>query len=236
MRSVRCLFVLAVLATASESAAGPILYAGWPPPGAYPPTTSATNPPSKGGTRTYSNFDTSAFSELYFGYSLVEGPLANNVPQSLVFSTLNATEAIWNAPSLWTYNDGFGTKQAPVRFRNSFQDLSGNSIMGSVALASSLGIVGTPYVLQIDAASLTAWGGGFKSFQSIEALVNGIWTPVDYVNTTCSGCTKSGTTGAFWYEEPIAAAEPASLSLLATSVLLLPWAIRRRGARLNRAI
>jgi hypothetical protein len=213
------------------------IFAGYPAPGGT--SHSSTGPAGGGGTRTYSGFDPTQWDMLYFGFTIVDGPINSTSPpgtsQPLTFDSFigsGATrEAIWKSDSQWTYNAGFGNQSAPVRFRNTFTDMFGNNITDQAVLASTVGISGTPYVLPFDELTLDAWGDGFKAIQRIEAFVGGSWVLVNQVNSVCSGCTSSGTGGSFWYEPAAVPESGGSLMLMGTGLLALCLASRTRYGR-----
>ena len=124
---------------------------------------SAGNP--GGAVRTYSGFNSSAWSELYFGYSEVKGPLTDLNSQVFNYSGQVGNDFIWQSATPWTFNYFVGsslvTSSQTVLFKMSFWDYSNSvSLTPSVFTGLSQSIP-MPVVLKMDAATLAGWGGGF---------------------------------------------------------------------------
>lgn len=224
---ITIVLALAVHVGAVTSQAAPIA-AGFPAPGGTTFSSTGLNlVDSPGRTRIYSGFDTSAWSILY--WQITTGFIGD-----LTFDTALAASATpsisgnqitWSFSDQWNIATAFGTVTTSATLRTRFYQMDGVTPL----LASDFVSLGAGYpqtMLEITAADLAAWGGGFQVNQLF--MVGGM-DAADYYNSLAtSGGFNSTTNAGFWYE-PAAVPEPTTLTLLGAGLAAGARKLRKRA-------
>ena len=232
-RTLIALTIAGVLAVTASTARASIIGPIYPAPGGTTFTTDGGSligqNPSPYRTRIYSGFDSTQWDTLYF--NLTDGTIGNvffttdTTPYTLSGNTIE-----WLPTTQWTFNTAFGPVSTSVKLVTSFYQADGTTPLSvsDFTLAPMAGMPGL--VLDISAADLLSWGGGFQVRQVYQTLA-GVDASDFYNGFSTFGGFSSATNAAFYYT-PVP--EPATLVLsgfgIAATVYRRRRAERRQGA------
>lgn len=210
-----------------------LVYTGFPAPGGTSFNSSGTGPGDGVRTWSYSGFDNSAFSELYWGlapsttiFSRLSGSGAGS---TMTFAGISGNVATWSGTGYYL-NNLLQPQTTPTLFRATVNSAATPWVLASsVGLPAALGAVidnstGLNYSLNLE---FLAW--------------NGSWIPLNtfgtaYDHGSASPRTITSIGGGYYSAEPILVPVPEPSTYLAGALLLLPFAATTvRKLRKNRA-
>lgn len=231
---------LALIVHASATAAVPTL-APYPAPGGNAAAGIGDPAKSTGRTWTLSGFDNNAYDKLYYtigdytssGFDPAIGPLLttrSSTSDRLSFnaglSNLAAGVAVWSGSTVVFYNCGTSSCSSAgigTRFTLTVTDTSSNAL----ALISP-GTVGLGF-----AGALLDVQGDFKAnwlFEAQDPTASMAWKPsldmYDALPKSSTYLHTSSVGGAFYSTPPVP--EPSTWAMMATSLVVIAWRIRRR--------
>lgn len=225
-RKLVALLTLFTLAPLGASAA--LIGPAYPAPGGN--SFSAGGAPSAGdaGGRifSYSSFDNSAFSALYWGPNsgILPSAALDGTLDPMSLSSVSGTQAIWEGSTIWTNPTTLVVTGAATRLRITISGL------GATPWVSFAGVNGTdPTGVGVVADN----SAGVNYSATIEFLANtgSGWVPINTILQPpggCGGpCTKTNFAGAF-YSSPVPV--PAAVWLLGSALGLL-GVVRRTQTR-----
>ena len=218
-----CIAGLLVVSATSASAAliGPV----YPAPGNNTFSSAGSQISAAGATRSYGGFDTSAFSELYWGASSSSLPTAglDGVDHVLSFLSASGTTATWTGTTSWfNHNTNQTLPSVALRLVIDIGGLGANpwATAASLGLSPSIGALvnvssGSSFTANLKFMADT--GSGFQALNTIDA----------------TNLTRAGFAGAFYYADPLvdpaAVPEPQTIALFGLGLLAI--AVRRRTLR-----
>jgi hypothetical protein len=192
--------LLAATPIVSNSAKADVIEAGFPPPGGVTFAGGAGGSGNSGGkTNTYSNFNFSAFQDLYFGAASASAPalaLDGHIDSSEVmgFSSFTGNTAKWTGTA--SFRDVFGTTHTiGTEFLLTLVSPGGAVFQAPPAGASN----GADYHVTGDFQVNLQFLGkeGASSYQPINALYQGYSTPVS--SDPNFHAVQTSFTGSFYY-------------------------------------
>lgn len=218
-------FAAGLLIVSASSASAALIGPVYPAPGGNTFSSVGSQISAAGATRTYSGFDTSQFSELYWGASSSSLPTAglDGVDHVLSFLSTSGTTATWTGTTTWFNHDSSQTlPNVALRLVIDIGGLGANPWVtaSSLGLAPSIGAVvnlstGSSFTANLKFMADT--GTGFQALNAIDA----------------TNLTRAGFAGAFYYADPLvdpaAVPEPQSLALFGLGLLAV--AMRRRAVK-----
>jgi len=226
---ITIVLALAVHLGAASSQASPIS-AGFPAPGGTTfSSVGASLSDSPGRTRIYSGFDTSAWSVLY--WQITTGFIGDlTFDTSLAASStpsISGNQITWSFSDVWNIATASGTVTTSATLRTRFYQMDGVTPLTAADFVS-LGAGYPQTLLEITAADLAAWGGGFQVQQ---LFMVGAGDAADFYNSLSTfGGFNSATNAGFWYE-PAAVPEPTTLTLLGAGLAVGARKLRKRAKR-----
>lgn len=229
-RSLLCLaMVLGIASHATAAIIGPV----YPPPNGVSHTGSFGLGAGEDGGRTflYDIGDFSVTSNLWWGLVSAAGPLNNGTSQPLQYDSITAEGVIYDGLNPWAIPTASGTFFYDVRLLMNVYDYGGGTNLNNQLLPmASVGIAGTGVVLPVTSDYRVRF-----EFQARAVGSLGPWDSVldtfDNLNTFCGNCVVTSFNGQFWYEEAVAAPEPAAIGLFGIALFGLGSRVRRRWNR-----
>ena len=233
MKFVRFALPIAILVFAAFPAfgqTGPV----YPPPGGNLFSSSGASGSGTGATLKYSGFDSTAYSQLWWGPTSVQNVCNANSSSScgsMSYTGYNSSTGVaeWDSTSMWSYTDGFnGSHNYNTRLLLQFQPAGTTGGIGSTFLPATTIGPAPGAVLQVT--------GNFQAQVLFEADVNNTWTPVlneyNSINESQANApVQTSLNGGFWSTPPASPTpEPAGLLYMGSGLLGIGGWIRRRRA------
>lgn len=225
---------LVLPAAASAQVNGPI----YPPPGGVSWTGNG-NPIAVGGaTWQYTGLDATSYDELYWGFYQVANPTSRywggtgnmsylGFDETTGIATYQNTSVLHIYDAQYHYYHNYPT-QLQVQFQpygSSFGPLASGWL--SPVSSGDVGIAGSFPVLDIAGQGLTQYQVWFQFNTAVtEVPLQTVWNSI---NTSPTDQLVTSQNGGFYYTDPQAVPEPASVVLLATGLLAVLGVAWRRG-------
>lgn len=189
-----CFAVALIVGGGIKSGSADPIFAGYPPPGNVTFSGSGDSGTAGGRTNNYSNFNFSAFDQLWWGPASVGAAMDGSIsgPEVMTLFSASGNQATWTGST--TVSTTSGTLAVLTRFTAT---LSG-AASSWIAPASGVGIVGGPLAV----AEIT---GNFSVNYVFEASINngGSWSAIkdlyNSLSTFCTGCVVTNVEGQFYY-------------------------------------